>query len=181
MVPDIDTKLNAVTIALRDIIRPAVDPKNASANDQLKLVLGTINIIRSHIGMVNAYEVAEARYLAMLIKELNAIIEKHGGSASVLVDARQNAEKGLRLANDSMTFTSVLQESNRSLRDSVKVLIDFSAEIKGSAFKEVQKLILRKEEEHLFLERAWVAGHGFEDTKSLPPIAEAISVIGNGR
>ena len=72
MVPTITARLRTMMKAMQEVVLPAVDPHHSIAQEQAKLVLGSLNLILQQIDFAHAFEVVEAREMQRLGVELAA-------------------------------------------------------------------------------------------------------------
>ncbi len=77
MLPSIQHYLDACSRAIREVVRPALNPSDGFAKDQLDLVEGVLGIIGQHWSRVYELEVIELRELSYLATRLMACSASH--------------------------------------------------------------------------------------------------------
>lgn len=173
MTPDLDLRLHAVIRAMENMIVPALSPDKKAAREQAALAIAHINLVRSQLGYVHAYEVIEAHDLAALIEELADVVRAQGGDGALADPSIGEARKLRALASDSTSFTCDLQQANRAARTTIDALTAACADLGPTAELQAARQVVAAERKILLRERSWVAGTGFEG--SLPAIPEALA------
>jgi hypothetical protein len=160
MVPTITTRLRTMMKAMREVVIPAVDPQHAIAQEQAKLVLGSLNLILQQIEFAHAFEVIEAREMRAMIGELAKLVgdEIPDAAAALVKTASLGAE-----AEDPIATTGTLQRINQELRAIATDLVTTGEHRGDPALTAViRKIVLNYSQTQLIRERSWVAGTGFD-------------------
>lgn len=154
MQPGFELRLRTMMKAISEVVLPAIDPANRQAQEQARLVLGSLEVIRQQIDFAHWYESADLISLCNLAVELMAI--KDAGRFEVLGELRGN---GVALISRWDVSLPQLREASRALREAISAAVDgIYAEAPQVARSAVHKLVLSHAEGQLSRERAFIAG-----------------------
>lgn len=175
MVPTITARLRTMMKAMQEVVLPAVDPNHSIAQEQARLVLGSLNLILQQVDFAHAFEVVEAREMQSLGKELAALLKANSAPEAAKSIPEINAASAA--IEDPLTPTTALQQINQALRGTIGSLIQ-AGESSGDAalIKQIAQRVLAYAESQLTRERSWIAATGFEPPGATLPIAEAIKI-----
>ncbi len=177
MVPTISARLRSMMKAMQEIVIPAVDPQHAIAQEQSKLVLGSLNLILQQLDYAHAFEVVEAREMQSLGRELADLIDDVKPSHATTRRARADLAAHAAIENP-VTTLSTLQQINQALRATIAELIQLSEDSTDlSLITKVSRRVIDYSESQLVRERSWVAATGFDPPGATVPLADAIQII----
>ncbi|MGH8596247.1 MAG: hypothetical protein ACREXT_06280 [Gammaproteobacteria bacterium] len=175
MVPTIANRLRSMIKAMQEVVIPAVDPEHAIAQEQAKLVLGSLNLILQQVDFAHAFEVIDARDQQSLARELAGLIDPRTGSSLGDIGAVTEIDRHTKAIEDPTTATDQLQQINRVLRDTVAGLIAQSELTSDpNLISKITARVLHYSAAQLIRERSWAAGTGFDGPGTLPQIADAL-------
>ncbi|MEI7647912.1 MAG: hypothetical protein WCJ48_06460 [Actinomycetes bacterium] len=155
MSPDFDLRTRVMMAALEDVIIPAIDPGNALAIEQSKLLLGGLAMMRDQVDYYHAYETVELTTLTKLLGSLLLPDDPAAEEVTALIAAGY-------AATGPVIATSSLKEISRNMRSAARTLIDAAAAKGDQAERDSQQAVLAYSDEALTRERAWSAGYGFD-------------------
>ncbi|MFW2828754.1 hypothetical protein [Sphingomonas sp. ID0503] len=91
MVPDLDLQLQVVLKALQDTIKPALDPADKPAGEQLGLIMATLGLVRANLPK-------QRRFVRRLLEKAIALAEtlNAGSAEAALAQAIDDARAMLR-------------------------------------------------------------------------------------
>lgn len=164
MVPSLDLQLQASIKALTDAIRPAVDPADKVASEQIHLVLATLTMVRERLPVQRRFIRRLLEDAAELGEAVNAS-ERHQGLTEAISTAR------LALRDPELEADEL--EAVRS------TLTNISAEVVAGAgaggLIRFGSKIARHSKTPLDRLRAWSISSGFEpDASAVNPLNELI-------
>ena len=158
MQPSFEYAIDAMVRALSDTVRPAVNPEDKAAAEQLAIVIGSLGMLRSQIDYAHWFEVADAQDMAGLAQSLAALADLPAAA-----EAQAAASRALSLASRHDVTLSTLREANRELRGLVTALIEQgAARDPGKLGERIEAIVLEHSKRQISRERAYVAGAGFD-------------------
>jgi hypothetical protein len=162
MVPDIDLQLQVVLKALEQAVRPALDPADRLAAEQLGLAMATLGMIRTHVPL-------HRRLVRRLLEDAIRMAEAVGQPGEL----SEAVERARALLLDPEAETHEIEDFRGVLNGRISHLIAKRGEPGLAALAVPVVSGARKPIERM---RAWVAGAGFEASASdLPPIEALLS------
>lgn len=161
---------------MQEVVLPALDPQNAIAQEQGKLVLGSLNLLLGQVDYAHTFEVLEARALSTLLAETVSMAHAHTLAAGAVTALQILLKRAHSLIENAATPVHVLQQLNHDLREALTRLIE---EIESNGTRELARAIavrvLDFSTTHLARERSWVAATGFEASGSVADIPTALA------
>ncbi len=176
MVPTINSRLQSMVRAMQDVVLPALDADNAIAQEQGKLVLGSLSLLLGQIDYAHTFEVIEARDLCALLAEIAAMAQTSRLTEVALEAVQTELNQARSLIEIATTPVHVLQQVNHDLRDALAHLIEQIERVGSRELARALALrVLDFSATQLTRERSWVAGTGFDPPGSVPDIPTALS------
>ncbi|WP_374414973.1 hypothetical protein [Novosphingobium colocasiae] len=168
MVPDTDLQLQTALKALQDVIRPALDPANKAAHEQLGLTIASLAMVRSHLPLLNQRDRAELRVLITMADAVRATGALHG--------QLQLFDGFGALLDDPLVDMAALHQARAELSDRIAGVV---ALVEGGPLQEtVARAVVDSSAASFRLARSWFQAAGFETGGGLPAIetllAEAV-------
>lgn len=155
MNPDLDLRLRSMQRALTEAVIPALDPDDALAQEQARLVLGHLHALGLHHRHAARFERLEDRALIVLGRALVAAAA--GGP--------QTARAATRVSVACTTATNVAA--------TIEALVLASGEDGSAEFAdEAARLVLAHGKAAALRGRAWFAAMGFDSTPAALPDIE---------
>lgn len=155
MVPSLDLQLQAAIKALSDTMRPALDPANKMAAEQLHIVIASLAMVRERLPVQRRF-IRRLLEDAIALAEAVNVTERHDGLTASVAAARA--------ALDDPELEADELESTRAQLTSVTVQLIQSAGAEGLG--RFGAVVARGTRISLDRLRAWSAGSGFEPDQS---------------
>ncbi|CAG4884780.1 conserved protein of unknown function [Georgfuchsia toluolica] len=170
-----DIQLQAMIKAMIDVVLPAVDPEHKMAQEQARLVIGTLQMIYKRLPIAYRYDRDELDRYVKLSRELIAQVNPNAGGAA-MTQLKALVEQGADVLERARAEPAELETAIFDLRATVGELIK-AVHAKGgeAALASVRKLVLSASKEEQDRERALVVNMGFEsDPACIPPPIETL-------
>jgi hypothetical protein len=164
MVPDLDLQLQTVMKALADNVKPAVDPADKVAIEQLGLVLATLAMVRDRLPV-------QRRFIRRLLEDEIALAEAVGravdqaGALAADIAAARNA-----LADPELDAPE-LEEIRSGL---TSVTVSVIAQAGAAGLEQLTSVVLQGTKPSLERLRAWCIPSGFEPYATQLKALEAV-------
>lgn len=170
MLPDIDTRLNAMLRSLKEVVLPAIDPEKRLALDQANIIIANLNmLIGQHDRQVH-YLLAELRDYSALLGDLMAMSGRPNDDSKSLL-AEIEPLLGLDLPLPNQLVGKVRQLKSMADAQLQQVLDNGEPE----AVRAAEQRVLECARSQLLRERAWVVKAGFElEPEKIPPLDELL-------
>ncbi len=176
MVPTINSRLRSMMRAMQDVVLPALDAENAIAQEQGKLVLGSLALLLDQVDYAHTFEVIEARDQCTLLTTIVAMTQATPPTAAASSSAQAVLAQARPRIEIATTSVPELQQINCDLRDALTALIDDIERADGRELAQAVALcVLDFSATQLTRERSWVAGTGFDPPGTVPDIPTALS------
>ena len=177
MVPTIASRLRNLIKSMHEVLLPALDPDHAIAQEQGKLVLGSLHLILSQIDFAHAYEVVEARAMSAHARDLATTLERDPAALNLVHQIRRDLQAQLAAIENPLTPLCELQAENSRLREHLHALITAAQASTDLALRRaVERKVLEFGEHQLARERSWVAATNFDPPGSLPTISAVLKL-----
>ncbi len=169
-------QIQSMIKALSDVVLPAVDPANKLAQEQTRLVLGTLALMAQQLPLRFQFSCDELSRLLKLAGVLRQVA--HGGpktSACVETMALATAAAS-RALEQAQSGPDAVGQAVREMRATTSQLVR-SIYIDGdaAALKQVEAAVLAMSGEQLLRDRSWVLMQGWEpDPEALPKIRDLL-------
>lgn len=165
-----DIQIQSMIKAMIDVVLPAVDPEHKMAQEQARLVIGTLQLVAKRLPIAYRYDVDELRRYVASAHDLVAEVGEDLGGAAVAQLVTLAAHGGAVLEgarSEPVEIESAIFE----LRSAVGELVQ-AAKLRGSSKvrKTVRRLVLEAAKIELERERALVVDMGFETDPANFPI-----------
>lgn len=167
-----DNALRAAVKALDDVIRPALDPSNALAVEQAKLVSAYLRLCLERLPYLydrNRFEVGH--YLEMA----EALVGRVANAPERVIQALDDAiEAGRAVLTRPGARIPELQEAAEHLAAAISALVRL---VDGDADAQamVEKTVLQLSRSYIDAQRSWFLPQGWEpDPSAVPDIGQAL-------
>lgn len=164
-----EIQLISMMKSMTDVVIPAIDSSNMLAQEQGKLVVGMLNLMREQLPMQFRFDRDELQRLLATTAELKALSLPPGDELQVLQAYGETAQETLaQCALDP----SLLQQSIEQLRHAIAMLVKgLSSTAELDVQLAVEKIILKMSSEQLLRDRALMLPQGWEhDTSAIPSL-----------
>jgi hypothetical protein len=162
MVPDIDLQLQVVLKALEQTVRPALDPSDTLAAEQLGLAIATLSIVRGHVPLQRRFArrlLEDALRLAENVDPPDVLASGITSAKAILLDPEAEAED--------------IEACRNALNQRIATTIAETGQAGMAAFGSLFLTGCRAPVQRM---RSWVSGAGFEpDAADLLPIETALA------
>ena len=172
-----DGMLNATVRALDELVAPSLDPANPLAQEQLRLVLRFLGLIRQRAGHEHRRQRAE---LALALAQAQALQAAATPWPAVLppeVSARLAAAlaAGRCAFDDADAEDAALQQAAQALDALAATLVRFAPAMPDAQALAVERQVLAGAEALLALRRAWFSPLGLDpEPASVPDFRHAL-------
>ncbi|MDH0639344.1 hypothetical protein N5O88_09740 [Pseudomonas sp. GD03721] len=162
-----DIQIQSMIKAMTDTVLPALDPENKLAQEQARLVLGMLALMRRQLPIQFAFDCDELQRLIELSQALRAL-DIEAADEALLQDETQ----ALNVLAGARTSPADVLASVRHLRSVIGQRVTrLYALADGDARARLQQLVLRSTREQLQRDRALLVQQGWEpDPDALPSI-----------
>jgi hypothetical protein len=167
-----EIQIRAMIKAMVDVVLPAVDPEQMMAQEQARLVIGTLGLIANRLPLAYRFDRDQLNRYVALSREIVALDRANGEGGQAVSKLESLAERGADVLKRARAEPSELESTVFDLRAEVSSLLQ-SLHKSSSPEKwvKVNKLILDASKLEIERERALVVAMGFEpDPESIPPI-----------
>jgi hypothetical protein len=158
MAPDTRLRLAAVKKGLEDIIAPLIPADAAFAQEQLGLILRSIEIVRDQIPHEDAFLIHDAHAFAALGRELLELAEGQGAVLQPLRDAIDDVEAAVPHA---AVPRAKVEGCAQAVRQRIEEAVDTLGQDPAMLAK-IGPSVLRFTRRQTELERRWVVATGFD-------------------
>jgi hypothetical protein len=177
VVPTIAARLRSMMKAMQEVVLPAVDTQNAIAQEQAKLVIGSLNLILQQLDLAHRFEIVEAREKQAEGRELATILEAHTPRHPVAIQSAADIAAQSSVIDDPLSALTALHASNQCLRGVIANLIQASEDSGDLALiNRMSRRVISYGETQLIRERSWVATTGFDPPGATIPLTDALQI-----
>ena len=172
-------QIQTVIKAMTDVILPAVAADNKLAQEQAKLVIGTLHLIAQRQPLMFRYDRDELSRFLALAETLQSRATGLPGAATALHALTTATDIGEDMLDRARAEPGELEAANFDLREKIGALIKaVYAEADAASLKPIGAIVTAHAKEQLLRERSWLIAQGWEaDPMSVPAIE---TLIGDG-
>lgn len=170
-----ELQIQSIIKALTDVVLPAVDPQNKLAQEQARLILGTLNLMAQQLPLQFRFDCDELKRLIAFAHELQD--EAAGAETAALAELAASASAASGILERAGARPDEVSLAVRSLRAAGGAVVTavFKDADAPTRYR-VQKTVLAMSSAQLLRERSWVLMQGWEpDPKSVPAIDTLLS------
>lgn len=169
MAPDTRLRLAAVKKGLEDIIAPLIPADAAFAQEQLGLILRSIEIVRDQIPHEDAFLIHDAHAFAALGRELLTLAGDQGPALQPLRDAVGDVEA---MVPEAAVPRAVVENCAHAVRQRIEEAVDTLGR-DPAMLARIGPSVLRFTQRQTELERRWVVATGFDPAPADLPALDA--------
>jgi hypothetical protein len=182
MTPDIGTRLATISMALRQVVIPALPPNEVLAIEQATLCVGHLGVLSEQYNYLADYETLCLAEMAGLGQELADAVNNSGesGSSQLSGDETRAAADALRLVLAEAGSLAAPAHTRRESRNRIAAAIDdllMAGLIDGSPefVATSDRLVVAHGKKQTLRDRAWFQHTGMDpDRGALPSIPDLI-------
>lgn len=169
-----ENDLRAAIKALADVVTPAVDPKDALAIEQLRLVVEYLRFLRQRVDLLHQRDRTELRHQLDMAGALLAL--EAPASAGLRQSLQSATETGARLFETAAATGAQIKAATAAIaavvRDSVREAADWPAHARDRW----EHSVLDASAARVAFEQAWYLPLGFEPAPSeVPALASLLA------
>lgn len=171
-----ELQIQSMIKALADVVLPAVDPANKLAQEQARLVIGTLMLMGKQLPLQYRYDRDE---LVRLIEFSGALAQAAGATPTDLLTAQ--GVEAAKLLDRARAEPDELLQAVKALREAGGAVVSaVFAGTDAAARARVQAVVLALSAEQQVRERAWVKSQGWEpDPAAIPDIETVLAPVHN--
>lgn len=171
-------QIQSIIKALTDVVLPAIDPDNKLAQEQSRLIVGSLNLMLKQMPLQFHFDCDELARLTGFAEELQRLASGGAQTTAALDDLRETAAGAARLLEHAKVSPEEIEQAVGSLRAASGALISsVYRDGEHNAQERVEKATLAMSKEQLLRERSWVLSQGWEpDPKAVPPIEQLLGI-----
>lgn len=170
-----DIQLRSIIKALSEVVRPAIDPSNGPASEQLHIAVALLTLMEQRLPLQFAFDCDELRRLETFGRHLHALAEGRTGPALGEVDNAADAGSDV-LARAKADPGEVLAAVRR-LRSACGAATTALRQVEGVDQGGLRDCVLAYSEAQLLRDRSWLKSQGWEsDPTALPDIETLIPI-----
>ena len=179
-----EIQLQTMIKAMVDTVLPAVDPLNALAQEQSRLVIGTLMLMAEQLPLQFRFDCDELTRMIGFADELGALLEDCTGTvAEALPALTASTAAGRSLLSRPMADPTEIVAVARAIRAASDHLVDmvFTDECGRAHRAAVYRVVLDHSRSEIMRDRLWTRSQGFEpDTENLPTIESLLVPSASG-
>jgi len=170
-----DLQIQSMIKALMDVVLPAIDPANKLAQEQARLVIGTLALMSKQLPLQFRFDCDELERLIAFSAELQ---QQSANAGSVATQCAALAEKTAAAAD----VLGRAQAGPAKVLNAVRELRAASGEVISAVFREadeatqdrVQRTVLAMSAAQLLRDRAWLLSQNWEPDPAAVPSIESL-------
>lgn len=157
-----DIQIQSMIKAMIDVVLPAVDPEHKMAQEQARLVIGTLHLIAKRLPLAYRYDCDELHRYVVFARELVSEMGDQLGSAG-LDELNRLAALGGEILDAARSDPPEIEAAIFELRAVVgQVIQDVNASASADVKKSLRRRVLDMSKNELERELALVIDMGFE-------------------
>lgn len=167
-------QLQSAIKALTDVVLPAVDPANKLAQEQCRLVIGTLGLMAQQLPLSFRFGCDELSRLLRLAEVLRDAAQGGPNTTACVEKMSQTAAAASHTLDRAQAGPDAIEQAIRELRAATSLVVRSSfVDGNEAALKQVQDAVLAAAREQLLRDRSWVLPQGWE------PAPDAVPKIGD--
>jgi hypothetical protein len=179
-----EIQLQTMIKAMVDTVAPAVDPLNALAQEQCRLVIGTLMLMAEQLPLQYRFDCDELTRMVAFADEVGAPLEDCTGTvADALSALTASAAAGWELLSRPTSNPIDIVTAARAIRTALDHVIDavFTDDCARAFRAHVLRVVLDQSRSEILRDRVWTRSQGFEpDAEDLPTIESLLLPLASG-
>jgi hypothetical protein len=164
---------------MAETVAPAVDLHNALAQEQAKLVIGTLMLMAEQLPLQHRFDQDELTRAVDFADELGALLEHCPGPVATAVSALTSlAASGRALLSRPLADPTEMIATAQAIRGALGHVVDVVfTDDSASAYRgDVHRVVLDQSRDEILRDRVWSRSQGFEpDAHHLPTIESLLA------
>jgi hypothetical protein len=158
--------------AMTDVVLPALDPNNRLAQEQARLVVGTLSLMAKQLPLQYRFDCDALARLIHFAHELQEHVRGASNAQAAVEQLGACAGAASHVLERAQADPEELVRAIHSLRSAVGAVVNEVSEgASASQFAGVQQSVLAHAKDQLLRDRSWLLVQGWEpDPASVPPI-----------
>jgi hypothetical protein len=174
-----ENTLRGVVKALTDVIGPAIDPSDALAKEQLRLVVDYLEFVRERLDALYGRERFELSHHLEMARTLHAL------EPACSPQAREKLTAALRDGNDVRARPGAgvpaLKSATAALASAIRSLVREAATFDEPVRRRIERAVIDATEGRVKFDRAWYLPLGFEPAPSeVLPLSDLLAQTEKG-
>jgi hypothetical protein len=179
-----EIQLQTMIKTMVDTVVPAIDPSNALAQEQSRLIIGTLMLMAEQLPLQFRFDCDELTRMVAFADGLGAPLEDCGGTVGdALTALTASAAGGRMLLSQPGADPTDIVAAARRIRTALDHVIDavFTDESARAYRADVYRVVLDQSRGEILRDRVWTRSQGFEpDTEDLPMIESLLLPSSSG-
>ena len=178
-----DIQLQTMIKAMVETVMPAVDPLNVPAQEQSRLVIGTLMLMAEQLPVQYQCDRNELAGMIAFAEEIASCLEGCSGTiAEALSGLTATAHSANTLLSRPGADPADLLAMARAIRSELDLVIDVTfTEDEAQAWRaDVANIVLTQSQNDILRQRVWARSQGFEPADDLPSI-ESLATPSNSQ
>ena len=170
-----DIQLRSIIKALSDVVRPAIDPANGPAAEQLHIAIGLLTLMEERLPLQFAFDCDELQRLGSFATDLRALAHEQTGDA--IGEVNGAAAAGADVLARAKADPAEVLAAVRRLRSACSEATTALRQITGVNQDALRDCVLAYSREQLLRDRSWLKSQGWEsDPDAVPDIKTLIAI-----
>lgn len=167
-----ENTLRAAIKALTDVVAPSVDPTDALANEQLRLVVDYLEFVHNRLDFLYERDRFELRHHLAMARSLMDL----GPTCSAAAAAAMQAAVGAGVGTYALSGASMpdLKAASAVLAAAIRVLVREAPAFDEAMRCKVERCVLDMSDHRLTFDRSWYMPLGFDPAPGEVPMLSVI-------
>lgn len=172
-----EIQIQSMIKSITDVVLPAIDPANKLAQEQARLILGTLNLMSKQLPLQYRFDCDELARLDAFATELQAMATGGAQTQAAVHSLASHQRAAGQLLDHARASPDAIEAAVRELRSATGAVISgVYRDGDARAQAAVESAVLAMSKEQLLRDRAWVAAQGWEpDPAAVPPIDQLLA------
>jgi hypothetical protein len=183
MIMRYDLQIQTMIKAMVETVAPAIDPLDPLAQEQARLVIGTLMLMAEQLPLQYRFDVDDLTRMVGFADDLGARLHTCSGPLADAVSAlTASAAAGRAVLSRPTVDVTYIVTAARAIRTAADHVVDvvFTDDDARAHRGEVRRVVLDWSRDEILRDRAWTRSQGFEpDVESIPPIESLLILSSN--
>lgn len=169
-------QIQSILKAMGDVVLPALDPNNKLAQEQARLVMGTLGLMARQLTVQFRFDCNELARLVEFSQELQRLAQGGGQTNAAASQLAECTHRARGVWDRAKAGPDEVEQAVRDLRAATgAVVTGVYCDGEPTARDCIQKAVLAMSKEQLIRDRALLITQGWEpDPRDVPPIEELL-------
>lgn len=171
-------QIQSILKAMADVVLPAVDPNNKLAQEQARLIMGTLSLMARQLPLQFRFDCDELARLVEFARELEQLAQGGKGTTAANSALAADTERASSLLNRAKAGPEEIEQAVRDLRSATGAVVTQVYRDGDAASQErVEKAVLAVSKEQLLRDRSLLLSQGWEpDPEAVPAIESLLGI-----